>query len=198
MRILVTNDDGIYSPVLVLLARWTKKFGEVTIVAPKVEQSGKSHGIDIIHPFEIKKVDLAPDIEAYSVDSTPADCVRFALLGLDKEFDFVISGINKGYNIGRDISYSGTVGAIFEAQNYGIKAMAISTDYRSFDSAIENLDLVGEYFEKNKLYEHNALYNVNIPLKVNGIRITRQGGAYHSDKFIAMENDMYRQEGFFI
>ena len=198
MRILVTNDDGISSAALVPLARWAKKFGEVTVVAPKIEQSGKSHGIDIINPFEVKKVQLSDDIEAYSVDSTPADCVRFAILGLKEKYDFVISGINKGYNIGRDIVYSGTVGAIFEAQNYGIKAMAISTDYTSFDSAIENLDLVGEYFKNNELYKYNSLYNVNIPLKVKGIRITRQGGAYYSDEFIPMENDIWRQVGVFV
>ena len=198
MRILVTNDDGISSAALVPLARWAKKFGEVTVVAPKIEQSGKSHGIDIINPFEVKKVQLADDIEAYSVDSTPADCVRFAILGLKEKYDFVISGINKGYNIGRDIVYSGTVGAIFEAQNYGIKAMAISTDYTSFESAIENLDLVGEYFKDNELYKYNSLYNVNIPLKVKGIRITRQGGAYYSDEFIPMENDIWRQVGVFV
>ena len=198
MRILVTNDDGISSAALVPLARWAKKFGEVTVVAPKIEQSGKSHGIDIINPFEVKKVQLSDDIEAYSVDSTPADCVRFAILGLKEKYDFVISGINKGYNIGRDIVYSGTVGAIFEAQNYGIKAMAISTDYTSFESAIENLDLVGEYFKNNELYKYNSLYNVNIPLKVKGIRITRQGGAYYSDEFIPMENDIWRQVGVFV
>ena len=198
MRILVTNDDSISSPALVPLARWAQKFGDVTIVAPKIEQSGKSHGIDIIHPFEVKKVDLAPDIKAYSVDSTPADCVRFAVLGLKEKYDFVISGINRGYNIGRDIVYSGTVGAIFEAQNYGIPAMAISTDFTSFDSAIENLDLVSDYIKKNDLYKYSSLYNVNIPLEVKGIRITRQGGAYYSDEFIPMENDIWKQVGVFV
>lgn len=198
MRILVTNDDGISSEALVPIARWAKKFGEVTVVAPKFEQSGKSHGIDIIHPFEVKKIQLSDDIEGYSVDSTPADCVRFAVLGLKEKYDFVISGINKGYNIGRDIVYSGTVGAIFEAQNYGIKAMAISTDFTSFDSAIANLDLVGDYIKENDLYKYNSLYNVNIPLEIKGIRITRQGGAYYSDEFIPMENDIWRQVGVFV
>ena len=169
MRILVTNDDGINSPVLVPLVRWAKKFGDVTVVAPKIEQSGKSHGIDIINPFEVKKVVLSDDIEGYSVNSTPADCVRFAVLGLKEKYDFVISGINKGYNIGRDIVYSGTVGAIFEAQNFGIPAMAISTDFTSFESAIENLDLVGEYIAKNELYKYSSLYNVNIPLAQDNV-----------------------------
>ena len=76
--------------------------------------------------------------------------------------------------------------------------MAISTDYTSFESAIENLDLVGEYFKNNELYKYNSLYNVNIPLKVKGIRITRQGGAYYSDEFIPMENNIWRQVGVFV
>ena len=198
MRILVTNDDSISSPALVHLARWAKKFGDVTVVAPKIEQSGKSHGIDIINSFEVKKVQLADDVEAYSVDSTPADCVRFAVLGLKEKYDFVISGINRGYNIGRDIVYSGTVGAIFEAQNYGIPAMALSTDFTSFDSAIKNLDLVGEYIKNNELYKYCSLYNINIPLEVKGVRITRQGGAYYSDEFIPMENDIWKQVGVFV
>ena len=198
MRILVTNDDGISSPVLVPLVRWAKKFGNVTVVAPKIEQSGKSHGIDIINPFEVKKVSLSDDIEGYSVNSTPADCVRFAVLGLKEKYDFVISGINRGYNIGRDIVYSGTVGAIFEAQNFGIPAMAISTAHTSFDSAIANLDTVGDYIKNNELYKYSSLYNVNIPLEVKGIRITRQGGAYYSDEFIPMENDIWKQVGVFV
>ena len=198
MRILVTNDDSINSPALVPLVRWAKKFGDVTVVAPKIEQSGKSHGIDIINPFEVKKVNLSDDVEGYSVNSTPADCVRFAVLGLKEKYDFVISGINRGYNIGRDIVYSGTVGAIFEAQNFGIPAMAISTDFTSFDSAIANLDLVGEYIKNNELYKYSSLYNVNIPLEIKGIRITRQGGAYYSDEFIPMENDIWKQVGVFV
>ena len=79
MRILITNDDGIQNKGIRLLAEWAKKFGEVTVVAPKVEQSGKSHAIDFITPVEIKKVDLLDGVEAYSMSSTPADCIRFAL-----------------------------------------------------------------------------------------------------------------------
>ena len=73
MRILITNDDGIDALGIKLLVDWARKLGEVTVVAPKVEQSGKSHGIEIHIPFEAKEIELAPDIKAYSVDSTPAD-----------------------------------------------------------------------------------------------------------------------------
>ena len=71
MRILITNDDGIWAPGLLPLVQWAKKMGQVTVAAPKVEQSGKSHGIELRKAFEVKKVDLEPEVEAYAVDSTP-------------------------------------------------------------------------------------------------------------------------------
>ena len=82
MKILITNDDSISSEVLLPLAKWVKQFGEVTVVVPKFEQSGKSHCIEIHKPFEVKQVPFDDeDIKAYTVDSSPADCVRFALEG---------------------------------------------------------------------------------------------------------------------
>ena len=113
--ILIVNDDGYFSEGLAILTRWASRFADVTICAPMTEQSGKSHGINIVTPFAARKVDLFPDIEVWAVDSTPADCVRFAVNGLHRKFDTVYSGINRGINVGRDILYSGTVGAIFEA-----------------------------------------------------------------------------------
>ena len=91
MRILVTNDDSISASQLLPLIRWCQKLGDVTAVVPKFEQSGKSHGIELHRDFEAKQVELAPDVTAWAVDSTPADCVRFALLGLQLEVDLVIS-----------------------------------------------------------------------------------------------------------
>ena len=202
MRILVTNDDGINSPSLHKLAVWAKnRFGEVVVCAPKVEQSGKSQAIDIIHAIEVKRVDFEDGIEAYAVDSTPADCVRFGIVGLHNKYDLVISGINRGYNMGKDIIYSGTVGAIFEAYGQGYKAMAISTDYTSFDTAVANLDLVYNYIMDNKLFDICDLYNVNIPTEVKGsILITRQGKACYSDEFVLADADkcLYKQQGEFV
>lgn len=195
MRILITNDDGIQGPGLAALAAWAKKFGEVTVCAPKFEQSAKSHAIEIHKPFEAKQVDYLPGIEAWAVDSTPADCVRFAILGMGKQFDLVFSGINKGLNIGRDIMYSGTVSAIMEAGALGAKAIAFSTDPSSFDSATAHLDEIRELMEKHRMLELNSLYNINIPLNVKGIRITRQGGPYYSDDFHPIGNDMHRPVG---
>lgn len=199
MRILITNDDGINSKSLFELAKWASKHGEVTVCAPKFEQSGKSHGIELFKPFEIKKVELDPSFEAYAVDSTPADCVRFGIVGLHREYDIVLSGINKGYNIGKDIIYSGTVGAIFEAAGLGHKAIALSTGTAGFDAAIAHLDCVFDYFDNHNLMNIHNLYNVNIPCSVTGdIRITRRGEACYSDAFMKLDNNMYKQYGDFI
>ncbi len=197
MRILITNDDSISAPVLLPLAKWAQKLGEVTVFAPKVEQSGKSHGIELRHSFEMKKVDF-DGIEAYAVDSTPADCVRLAVLGMGRQYDLVISGINKGFNVGTDIMYSGTVGAIFEAGNLGIPAIALSTDPKDFQPALEQLDTALEFFKKHDLMNKCSLYNVNFPLEYKGIRITRQGGPVYSDDFPHIGNDMYMPTGRFV
>lgn len=195
MRILITNDDGIQAAQLPALVRWAQKLGEVTVIAPKVEQSGKSHGIEIHRAFEAKPYALVDGVRAFSLDSTPADCVRFGILGLREQFDLVISGINRGLNIGSDIMYSGTVAAIFEAEALGVPGIALSTSPGFYDRAAQQLDTVWAFFQTNKLLERCNIYNVNIPADHNGIRITKQGGPYYSDDFIPQENHMYLPHG---
>ena len=195
MRILITNDDGISSPILPVLARRAMELGEVTVVAPKVEQSGKSHAIDFMRPIEIKRVDIGEGIRAFAMDSTPADCVRFAVCGLKEHFDLVISGVNRGFNLGKDIVYSGTIGAIFEAARLDINGVALSTDPATFAAAESRLDAVLGFFREHDLLGRNRLYNVNIPLDDKGIRVTRQGGIYFTDDFVRKEGDIYLQVG---
>ena len=196
MRILVTNDDSISSPVLLPLAKWAKQFGEVTVVVPKYEQSGKSHCIEIHKAFEVLEVPFDDsDIKAYTVDSSPADCVRYSIEGMHLTFDFVISGINRGLNLGIDMLYSGTVGAVFEAACFGIPAVALSTEPGGFDEAMAALDDLKEFFEKHDLMGKNSIYNVNIPIGSKGIRITRMGGRYFADDFLPQENNMYLPTG---
>lgn len=195
MKILITNDDGIYASGLIPLAQWAKKLGDVTVIAPKVEQSGKSHGIEIHKAFEVKKVDLTPGVTAYALDSTPADCIRYAILGLQEHFDLVISGINRGLNIGSDIMYSGTVGAIFEAEALGVPGIALSTSPAHYEHAVEQLDEVFDFIDAHKLMDKCSIYNINIPANHQGILITRQGGPYYSDDFIPQENDMVLPRG---
>ncbi len=195
MRILITNDDGIQGEGLLHLVNWARRLGEVVVAAPKVEQSAKSHTIEIHKSFEAKKVEYLPGVTAYAVDSSPADCVRLMVLGLKEQFDLVLSGINKGLNLGADIMYSGTVAAVFEAATLGMKAIAVSTEPKAISTAWEQLDRVWEYFCKHELLEKHNIYNVNIPLDAGAIRITRQGGPYYSDDFLPEENDMFRPKG---
>lgn len=199
MKVLLTNDDGIQSVGLKIVAEWAKKhFDEVVVCAPKAQQSGKSHAINIHQPIEITKVDYLPDVRAYMVDSTPVDCVRYATLGLREHYDLIISGINKGYNLGEDILYSGTVGAIFETSLRGMRGIALSTEYTSFQTAEAWLDKVYEYIIGNNLFDCNDTYNVNIPLEVKGILTTKMGGAYYTDDFIAADETHFHQEGYMV
>ena len=195
LKILITNDDGVNTIGIRLLASWAKQYGEVTVVAPKVEQSAKSHAIESVKPFEIKKVDLMDGVEAYSLDSTPADCVRYALDQHGRDFDLIISGINRGYNLGDDIVYSGTIGAIFEGARQGIPGIALSGFPTTHIDAIAHLDRVMDYIQQNDLLSLNPLYNVNIPPEAGDITITRQGGIYFTDRFVPIGGDLFVQEG---
>ena len=195
MRILITNDDSISATQLAPLIRWCQKLGDVTTVVPAVEQSGKSHGIQLMHAFQAEKRMLAPDLEVWAVDSTPADCVRFAVMGLHMTFDLVISGINRGCNMGLDVMYSGTVAAIYEAAALGIPAIALSAPFGYYEQAANHLDEIWAYFQERKLLEKHSLYNVNIPADPKGFRITRQGGPYYTDDFEPRENNLYMPVG---
>ena len=140
MKILVTNDDGIDAKGIRLLAAWAKKLGEVTVCAPKSQQSAKSHAITVHHPIEIKRVEFMEGVEAYSVDSTPVDCVRFGTIGLNRNYDLIVSGVNNGFNMGEDILYSGTVAAIFEADLRSANGIAFSTEWHNFEPARLHID----------------------------------------------------------
>ena len=195
MRILITNDDGIGAPGIRMLAEWAKTIGEVTVVAPKVEQSGMSHAIQFIDPIEIKQVPFMDGVEAWQMDSTPADCVRFGIVGLEREYNLVLSGINRGVNVGVDLVYSGTVAAIFEAARLGHRGIAFSTFPNSQEFASQYFDSVYKFITDKGLFEKNPIFNVNIPDEVNGMHLTYQGSQYFSDIFKKADGDMYVQVG---
>ncbi len=128
MRILVTNDDGIFAPGIALLAEKAKDFGEVTVVAPRNQCSAMSHHITLGEKMRLRKEDFpVPGVEAYSLEGTPADCVRFVMRGqLIEKPDLLLSGINDGANCGVDTLYSATVGAAMEAVLYRVPAICFS------------------------------------------------------------------------
>ena len=195
MRILITNDDGLQASQLLPLIKWAQKLGDVTTVVPKYEQSGKSHGIELRSAFEVSQVTLEPGITVTAVDSTPADCVRYAIMGMQEKYDLVISGINRGLNMGRDIMYSGTVSAVLEAANLGVQAIAFSTEPKNYNNATLRLDDIWDFVQEHRLLQRGDIYNINIPKDAGTIRITRQGGPYYSDDFILQENGLYAPHG---
>lgn len=176
MKILVTNDDGINSESLKSLVKVALNYGDVMCIAPKEEQSGKSHSIVIKEPYLVYKCDdIIEGVDTYIVDSTPADCVRIAYYYLHLDFDLVLSGVNNGYNLGEDILYSGTVGAASEAVLCYKKAIAFSTKRGLFERFDEKLEEVFRYVIQNKLLEINDLWNINICENDKGIKYTLQG-----------------------
>ena len=195
MKILVCNDDGINAEGIKLLATWAKKLGEVTVAAPKVQQSAKSHAINIHDHIEVRRVPYVDGITAYEVGSTPVDCVRFATLGLNVHYDLVLSGVNHGFNMGEDILYSGTCGNVFEAALRGCKGIAFSTDPSTYAEAEKWLDRIYDFFLQNGLLAASDIYNVNVPLNAKGIKWTKMGGAYFTDEFVQIDETHYDQQG---
>ena len=166
MNLLVVNDDSIHAPGLALLARAAAAFGNVWVVAPARQCSAMSQKLTIhgALPLEQVKDFPAPVKGAYQVDGTPADCVRVAIHKiLDCKPDFVLSGINNGYNVGYEIAYSGTVGAAFEANLNEIPAIALSSGFNESLDAAEHF--MGEVLERFLVpgQTDREIWNVNFP-----------------------------------
>lgn len=177
-KILITNDDGIDAAGLWLLAEAATAYGDVTIVAPSEEQSAMSHGISRVR-MEIKEYPSPyRKIRAYHVPGKPADCVITAHEELGITFDYVLSGINHGTNLGADINYSGTVGAASEAIIYGVPAAAFSSTMGDDEVTRNELKKVLGFIFEKKLWQKETIINVNFPKSktgtAKGIRMTRQ------------------------
>lgn len=165
MNLLITNDDGINAQGIAVLARAAAAFGKVTVVAPARQCSAMSHRITLGHPLRLEAVDFpVENVTAYSLDGTPADCVKATLDAiLPEKPDVVLSGINHGYNVGYDVVYSGTVGAAMEALMNGIPAIALSqNDVGSFTIAEEYLpQVLSELL--TAVPSRREIWNVNFP-----------------------------------
>lgn len=133
MKLLLLNDDGYRAKGIRALADALSTEHEVVIVAPEIEQSACSHRISINRPVPYRQIQREP-YSVYAVDGSPADCARFGIFGLEDSFDFVLSGINHGSNIGLDLVYSGTFAAASEAALLGQKAIALSAPFYRPDS----------------------------------------------------------------
>jgi 5'-nucleotidase len=175
-RILVTNDDGVFSEGLRLLASSLREIAEVVVVAPDREQSATGHSLTLHRPLRMQQLEDS----VYSVDGTPTDCVNLAVLWLlkDNPPDLVVSGINFGFNLGDDVTYSGTVSATFEGTLLGIPSLAFSQEVAegfSFARGVEVARRFVDVLTAESLPE-DLLLNVNIPAgEIRGVRLTRLG-----------------------
>ena len=189
-RILITNDDGIYAPGIYALWEAMCSIGDPIVIAPETEQSAVGHAITISDPLRVVSVQRSGGFKGLAVTGTPSDCVKIAIKSiLDKKPAILISGINQGANVGKNIIYSGTVSAATEGTILGIPSIAISLEsYRSDDwrgakkTAVDLACYVLQYGVPK-----GTLLNVNVPYcdpnEIKGIKITRQGNQYFKDAF---------------
>lgn len=197
-QILVTNDDGIYAPGLLPLVKELKKIGKVHIVVPNQEKSGVSHALTLDRPLRAFKINngLTGGEDIYIVNGTPADCVRLAVLSLFKSqtekaclsksdskrgIDLVVSGINRGANLGEDVIYSATVAAAREASMLGVPGLAASLQVKNgqhFSTAAKYALRVSRWILKNGL-PPGIFFNLNVPdlpaASIKGLIVTHLG-----------------------
>ena len=200
MKILITNDDGIYSPGIAALARVASHFGKVTVIAPDVEQSSMGHAVTHSRPLSLKKSPIAFEgegIEAWRVNGTPADCVALGS-HLYAHTDVVLSGINMGPNLGNSMWHSGTLAAAKQAVLLGIRGIALSTPVGKSEPDFEAL---APFVERTLalLFENTTLglYNVNFPPQPQGIQWTRQSVRLYDGKIVPGVDPMGRKHYWF-
>jgi 5'-nucleotidase len=197
MRILVSNDDGIYSPGIATLARAATKFGDVRVVAPDVEQSSAGHAITSSRPVRFRRTQILEGIEAYRVNGTPADCVALGTYQWD-HVDVVLSGINLGPNLGNATWHSGTLAAAKQAVLLGFRGIALSAPV---DDETTDFTLIEPWLERAlaALLAHDEprLVNVNFPREPRGLQWTAQAVDQYNGKIVPDTDPMGRQHFWF-
>lgn len=196
MRILLTNDDGIFAPGIHALLPVLSQLGEVSIVAPDRERSATGHGITVHHPLRVEHYCIPnSQICAWMVDGTPADCVKIAIQALlPVKPDLVVSGINAGSNLGTDVLYSGTVSAAVEGAILGLPAVAVSLNQHvkpdfSYAASVTKT-IIQKMLQKG--LPPNTLLNINVPAgtagDMRGIAITKLGNRQYENTFERRED----------
>lgn len=187
MRILIANDDGIYSPGILALAEAASEFGDVRIVAPDVEQSSMGHAITSTRPVSYRRTPLKT-FEAYRVNGTPADCVALGTY-LWKGVEVVLSGINLGANIGNSIWHSGTLAAAKQAALLGLRGIALSAAVTKDEPNFEHLKpWVSRVLNVLLSDRELELVNVNFPDEPVGMCWARQSVRHYDGKVVPAED----------
>lgn len=197
LRILVANDDGVYSPGIACLARIAAEFGETRIVAPDVEMSSAGHSITATRPLSYKRTPMK-GVDAYRVNGTPADCVALGVSQWER-VDVVLSGINLGSNLGNAIWHSGTLAAAKQAALMGLRGIALSIpvprdapDFQALQPAVR--DVLTVLLKETAL----TLVNVNFPHESpKGMLWTRQAVKLYDGKIMPAKDPMGRQHYWF-
>jgi 5'-nucleotidase len=190
MRILVSNDDGVYSPGIAVLAEVASEFGDVQIVAPDSERSSTGHAITASRPLTYRKT-IIKDLSAYRVDGTPADCVALGTHFWEK-VDLVLSGLNHGFNLGNSIWHSGTLAAAKQAALLGIRGVALSApagiepDYEPYKPWIRRA--IATLLDEPSL----PLVNVNFPRHPKGVVWTRVSVRKYDGQIVPAEDPQGR------
>jgi len=189
-KILVTNDDGVFSEGIKLLAAELSRLADVVVVAPDQEQSASGHALTLHRPLRIRQLEDT----WYSVDGTPTDCVNLAILWLLKDDppDLVCSGINFGTNLGDDVTYSGTVSATFEGSLLGIPSVAFSQEigpHFSFRPGARFAARLAEELLRHEELPEDLLLNVNVPAgEIDGVRFSRLGRRRYNQSVIEKQD----------
>jgi len=192
MRILIVNDDGIYSPGILALAEVASEFGQVTIVAPDGERSSTGHAVTHSRPLSYRKTPVA-GFDAFRVDGTPADCVAVGF-SISEKADVVLSGINLGLNLGNSMWHSGTLAGAKQAALMGSRGIALSASGSNIEADFERLKPHVASVLRSLLPEANLpLVNVNFPLEPNGKLWTRQSVRHYDGKVVPIKDPMGRQ-----
>jgi 5'-nucleotidase len=192
MRILVSNDDGVYSPGLATLAAVAKDFGEVRVVAPDVERSSTGQAITASRPLTYRRTTIA-DLTAYRVNGTPADCVALGMHQWDR-VDVVLSGLNIGLNLGHAVWHSGTLAAAKQAALLGVRGIAISApagaepDFARFAPWLHRV-LHTLLVESPRI----DLVNVNLPREPRGLLWTKASMQAYDGRIVAAHDPMGRE-----
>jgi 5'-nucleotidase len=201
VKLLVTNDDGVFAPGIAALAEACRQVGQVTVVAPDREQSGTSHSLTLHRPLRPQRRHDG----AFHVDGTPTDCVLLAVEALMPERPaYVFSGVNHGPNMGEDVLYSGTVSAAMEAVTLGIPGIALSLASREPDLLASYQELLARLIRRIVAvprFPKNLLLNINLPgvpaSEVKGLKVTKLGSRFFSEGLTRMK-DPWGREVFWI
>lgn len=203
MNILISNDDGIYAEGIKILVNYLQDAGHTTyVVAPLEEQSGTGHGITLHQPLRVKEVYRDNTLFGHSVSGKPADTIKVALTHLydEKNIDFVISGINRGANLGTDLFYSGTFAAASEGTFWRKNSIALSLIVDGSDLYFESAgEFIAEYLKdiKDIKFPVGTLLNINVPNlpteEIKGVKYTRQSNRKFQEKLIEREDSQGNQ-----